>query len=418
MHTHTRTYTHCCQLFFVTSTNNLAPEMPARDKKHALPGGENTSNANITRPSMQKQVAPPPKGPVVPIDGIGQDMPTAMIAPEDYVHIYKKDGTGVSGKAMAANLVDLDRRSSQAKVGNDNFEPMPTAFIAPEDYQHVFHKPEGGVPAATRPSFEKKNSQPARHSAERKASRQSMDRRTIKRQVSEKRVTEDIGKAMPTAMIAPDDYQHVFHKSRNNETAPSPTQAAQGSDKKVSTPELVCQPMPTAFIAPEDYQHIFHKPKPEEAPQTPAQVARQSSDNNKSTSNTKQTRATERTNDDDSSPSNLTFKAKNQPGVGLLLREQDVEEELGLCLRRKWTDNRKSKHKPRKPSIKIKERQVDMHSGFNLPMSLVTAIEQLVKTFAADKATAPGAEEDKKSKESKRKGSSHRKDKKSRHRKR
>lgn len=392
--------------------------MPARDKNLALPGSEGTPlpNTSLTTgktartTSIQKQAylnGTNQKGLVVPIDGIGQDMPTAMIAPEDYIHIYKKDGG--SAKMGTAQMFDLDTRKSLTKTAKENLEPMPTAFIAPEDYQHVFHQPENGSPVMPSKSSEKKNNPPARQGSERKKSRQSIDRHTIKRQDSEKK-QEDIGKAMPTALITPEDYQHVYRKPKTDRRPPPTQGACQTTDRKVASPDAICQPMPTAFIAPEDYQHIFHKPKADDASPS-AQVVRQSSGNKSSSANRLQQQQ-QRTNEveDSKSQSRATFKPKNKPGVGLLVREQEVEEELGQCLHRKGTekDNRKSKRNGRKPSIKINDRQVDMHTGYMVPMSLVMAIEQFLKTPAKD-ATP---------RENRHRKSTHKKDKRSKQKKR
>ncbi|KAF7491253.1 hypothetical protein SSS_10323 [Sarcoptes scabiei] len=54
------------------------------------------------------------------------EAPTVMIAPEDYVHIYKRK----------IDPIDLSVRNEE-KV-----EELPTFLIAPEDYEHIFHTKE------------------------------------------------------------------------------------------------------------------------------------------------------------------------------------------------------------------------------------------------------------------------------------
>lgn len=66
-------------------------------------------------------------------------LPTAMIAPEDYVHIFKND-------LNAAPYTD-NGPTPACETPSDKYQPLPTAMIAPGDYQHIFHKPGEGSQA-------------------------------------------------------------------------------------------------------------------------------------------------------------------------------------------------------------------------------------------------------------------------------
>ena len=67
------------------------------------------------------------------------DAPTALIAPDDYEHIYKGDTSN-----SKQNLF----KKKGPKVGNEFSVPSeaPTALIAPSDYQHIFTDAAKGGP--------------------------------------------------------------------------------------------------------------------------------------------------------------------------------------------------------------------------------------------------------------------------------
>lgn len=135
---------------------------------------------------------------------------TYLIAPSDYVHIYgkdmhknKKDSSGSKSKNASSRKTSQDSRKSsnrrsaksrtskqdKKKATNDQISDMPTAMIAPADYVAIYHKDDSASSCKTERKQEKsKDSQEQQGSSPEAAP----------------------GDDMPTAMIAPNDYIHIF----------------------------------------------------------------------------------------------------------------------------------------------------------------------------------------------------------------
>lgn len=66
-----------------------------------------------------------------------------MIAPDDYIHIFKNDPNSPAAA------------TPPGEPASDKFQPLPTAMIAPGDYQHIFHKPGEGSQIKTNKQHQK-----------------------------------------------------------------------------------------------------------------------------------------------------------------------------------------------------------------------------------------------------------------------
>lgn len=58
----------------------------------------------------------------------GEDMPTALIAPSDYEHIYAEDSKERKLRSIKAKQVKVNEVSSD----------LPTCLIGPDDYAHLY----------------------------------------------------------------------------------------------------------------------------------------------------------------------------------------------------------------------------------------------------------------------------------------
>ncbi|XP_027202732.2 uncharacterized protein LOC113796625 [Dermatophagoides pteronyssinus] len=187
---------------------------------------------------------------------IDSDTPTALIAPEDYEHIFKRTQVQTKRappKQQQKNVEQLDFPSD-----------APTALIAPDDYEHIYKRqPKEQTKTITR--------------------KQQRPRTQFQQQ--QQRTKLEIPSDAPTALIAPDDYEHIYKRQPKEQTRPTtrkqhhPRTQFQQQRTKLEIPSDA----PTALIAPDDYEHIYKRQEKEQTPkkqrtpkrrQTPEQMKR------------------------------------------------------------------------------------------------------------------------------------------------
>lgn len=150
-----------------------------------------------TRPSSERTVGRPTVA----------DLPTALIGPEDYQHIYTNTQTRVN------------------KETSHNEDNLPTALIGPDDYQHIYTNT------------------------------------TSARTVGNKATPEEMD-TLPTYLVGPDDYQHIYHNNNNKnmlqrrKSNHTPDRYNRNATVTQNTTEDA-DDMPTCLIAPADYVHIY-----------------------------------------------------------------------------------------------------------------------------------------------------------------
>ncbi|KAH9422935.1 hypothetical protein DERP_008202 [Dermatophagoides pteronyssinus] len=111
-----------------------------------------------TPPYQSPSPPPPPPSPtpsptqqVLPYDTVGG--PTILIAPEDYVHIYKGKTTedlneipkdiGRIESEINNNSVDNQKMNTQQQQQKQpEIDNTPTILIAPKDYVHIYKQPK------------------------------------------------------------------------------------------------------------------------------------------------------------------------------------------------------------------------------------------------------------------------------------
>lgn len=153
---------------------------------------------------------------------------TYLIAPDDYVHIYGKEmatqktsgtqggkgrdsrtKTSRSQERKSKRSTDRSRKSKRETATTtttkktDQLSDLPTAMIAPSDYVAIYHKDNQ---SANRPSAQSSNQSSAAKPKESRTQAQALADGSNQNNKAE----PTPGDALPTAMIAPEDYIHIF----------------------------------------------------------------------------------------------------------------------------------------------------------------------------------------------------------------
>ncbi|KAH9388828.1 hypothetical protein TYRP_008175 [Tyrophagus putrescentiae] len=142
------------------SATKLPVSMSAPAGASTSKAGRSTSHANASKSKVAKVRSdeptvllgvvdmPVPKAPAkggkggTSIARVDSAAPTALVAPADYVHMYKAGGVKVVAGGGTKN-------KGAGKGGGDALTAVsseaPTALIAPNDYEHIFCAPEANT---------------------------------------------------------------------------------------------------------------------------------------------------------------------------------------------------------------------------------------------------------------------------------